>query len=318
MSNTFNQQCTIILKALLPYIIILHHLSQKIDFPILKTLFLSSGNLVVSIFFFISGYGLTKSFLQKKNYLNNFLQHRIFTICKPFIITIIIYQIYKIINHQHNDFKDTLLQFLFQGKTNDILPASWFIIAIIYFYIAFFIAFSFKRKIIQISLSILFFLAYFVYCHSFHFDSYWWISYGAGVIGILWGMKVETITLNHLSPIVLAIISFTLFLIMYGQKTSSTNFISFCIFPIFIASLFYILPPPISNKIANLKPIMFLSSISLEIYLIHPIIMRMISFMDDNYMSYIIFTMIFSTISAFFIKKISTKNIIKFKPIKLQ
>ena len=77
-------------------------------------------------------------------------------------------------------------------------------------------------------------------------------------------------------------------------------------------------PPPISNKIANLKPIMFLSSISLEIYLIHPIIMRMISFMDDNYMSYIIFTMIFSTISAFFIKKISTKNIIKFKPIKLQ
>lgn len=93
-------QSTNNLKGFSILIIVLHHLSQRTAFGLSKSAYWLSrfnvvGRLAVAIFFFVSGYGLTRQFQQKgQDYLHHFLRKRIVPIIATYsIFAVIIYTI---------------------------------------------------------------------------------------------------------------------------------------------------------------------------------------------------------------------------------
>ena len=74
---TFEIEKTNILKAILPLCIVAHHMSYM---PVLLE-FRTYGTIINSVFFALSGYGLSKNYILKgRKYLNSFYQKRILKI----------------------------------------------------------------------------------------------------------------------------------------------------------------------------------------------------------------------------------------------
>ena len=73
--NEFGRGKVFPLKGILAVLIVLHHLTYEIKSPLLQP-FHSWGAPIVSVFFFISGYGLMTSYKNKgKHYLSGFIKH---------------------------------------------------------------------------------------------------------------------------------------------------------------------------------------------------------------------------------------------------
>lgn len=76
-SDIFIKEKTIPLKGLLAILIVIHHLSLYIDHKALYP-FQCWGAPIVSLFFFVSGYGLMKSYMKNgKVYLLQFIANRV-------------------------------------------------------------------------------------------------------------------------------------------------------------------------------------------------------------------------------------------------
>lgn len=88
------------LKGFLALGIVFHHLSQWVTTGTEFSNFGYMGTYIVSVFFFLSGYGLYVQNEKKENYLDNFLVKRLSKILTPFIIISSIYLIYRSINGQ--------------------------------------------------------------------------------------------------------------------------------------------------------------------------------------------------------------------------
>lgn len=129
------------LQGIAAIAIIFHHLAQEItDYgavwkgPI--TYMNGMGILFTSIFFFFSGYGLLKSYRTKPGYLHSFLGKRLPTVVIPFLVSNFIYLVFigfytgKVVR-----VTDTLtcLSGLTLLNTN-----SWFLVEIIIFYLVFY------------------------------------------------------------------------------------------------------------------------------------------------------------------------------------
>lgn len=129
---SFTIERTSILKALLPFIIILGHCSLILggcqDFT-------KTGALVVAIFFFISGYGLqVKHEKQQLNY--PYFKKRIIKLFVPIVAPAIAYAFLL----YYFD-RDNFLSFYTNYKTwNIMLPFAWFVTMLIILYILFFIS----------------------------------------------------------------------------------------------------------------------------------------------------------------------------------
>ena len=83
------------LKGLLAIGIVLHHLSQWISSGETFSNFQYMGTYIVSIFFFLSGYGLYTQIKVKPDYLTNFFRKRLLKILIPFVFISGIYLIYR-------------------------------------------------------------------------------------------------------------------------------------------------------------------------------------------------------------------------------
>lgn len=117
------------------------------------------GSLSVSIFFFLSGYGLMCSYsLKGKKYLEGFCIHRISKIIIPLLTAYIIYiPILRLINHTGGIIE--AIQRLF--SSNPLLPYSWYVTEITLLYLLFYLVMRFipRYKLPALSLAIVFMLA---------------------------------------------------------------------------------------------------------------------------------------------------------------
>lgn len=126
-------------RGILALLIVLHHFSQvyAAQWPLL-TPFLGFGMPVVSVFFFISGYGLCRS-LQRKgpDYLAGFLRHRSVRLLPPLLIVMAASWTLRVCVYKSAD-----LAFLVHGlaflKLNT--PSTWFMIPLLFAYLAFYIS----------------------------------------------------------------------------------------------------------------------------------------------------------------------------------
>ena len=249
---------TATLKAIMAVLIVVHHLSLQ-GIPFLHT-FHSWGAPIVSLFLFLSGYGLMKSLCMKGNvYLSDFFKHRIVKgIVIPFLIAWAIYRIFNIVSLP--DIFKELEKLIYDGET--ILPHSWFIFAILYFYVSFYISYKYFNNKVSFLILIALIILFELWCQYLNYDRCWYISALGFPTGILVG-KYESKIIKHLKgsigyycvvPISLVIIALCVY-----AKMEILYMLVYILIPIIFATLLF------KVKFENLirfKIIKYLNSIS--------------------------------------------------------
>lgn len=297
----FDQDITLPLRGLLSIIIVIHHLGL--------TVFLGAGASVVSMFFFISGYGLVISFKKKGDlYLKNFLPKRFIKVLPSFLILTILMCLYKFISENKN-IKEIVHDLIFKGNTP--LPNSWYIYVIIYQYIAFYysckVGRTLKRSVIIAS--ILTILAM-VIMYVIGYGACWWISMPSFISGMILGLeefKLKSLLIKYKVIIISIIISIIIILTFISNLCVWSLFIFANLFPIVIMCFIY------SYGFINNKVLRYLGKISLEIYLVHGIVLLYKPPINLHWITILGFVIIVTVIIATIFNKINgyIKRIIK-------
>ena len=137
---TYDKQKMNLIKAILPLIIIIHHIVPYgyNNFKIFNVLY-SSGDIVMYIFFAMSGYGLVTSYLKNSEYLNGFLSKSLKKLFIPYFIAMFLFVVYRYFNDVDQ------IDLLLTKGLYSFVPTSWYIYVLSYFYIFFFIIFRYVK-----------------------------------------------------------------------------------------------------------------------------------------------------------------------------
>lgn len=136
--SSFSKDKASFFKALLPFIIIIHHSGflYKEDFQM-------AGAFVVALFFFISGYGLESKRLLHRIRVQD-LRIALSKLLLPLVVPIIIYSLLKLLVY-----KIPLIDFLHNsfGSYQIVLPFTWFVLTLLILYAMFYILASVCDKL---------------------------------------------------------------------------------------------------------------------------------------------------------------------------
>ena len=170
---------TLSLRGVCALLIMLHHISQYLTTGVPDSIpvrvlaeFTSWGIPVVGIFFFMSGFGLIKSYIRKKDaYIDGFLQHRLGRIVLPCVLCMV--------------FDASLI-----GGGNWCSPDHWwFIIAIVYEYLSFYInVLIFKQVRYVVLMQSINTLAYICLMICLGFSEYWYYSIPCVNVGMYFAL----------------------------------------------------------------------------------------------------------------------------------
>lgn len=123
-----------------------------------KYLFLTEGAIPVRIFFFLSGYGLVYSLINKRNYLKGFMTKRLPKDVIPFIYAAIFSVLFfKICEVDYYGFGDVNITNVFKAFISNgytIVYNSWYVVVTIALYIVFYIAFKIAKDDIPKGISL--------------------------------------------------------------------------------------------------------------------------------------------------------------------
>ena len=151
-------------RGLFAIVVIFHHLALRTTTGVLFQPFASMGSLAVAFFFFLSGYGLQKSYIIKsESYKKDFLLKRIPTVLIPYIIITAIYWLTHLFLGHFYSIKD-IIHGLIVGYP--IAENSWFIVNILIFYVVFWLLMLICKKhyFIMILGGIIWYILYFFFC----------------------------------------------------------------------------------------------------------------------------------------------------------
>ena len=172
----FGLDWTTFFKVVLPFVIVVHHIDHNYEhiFPdgisrigvVLLGNFGILGAIVVGIFFFISGYGLTSSFLKKGDaYFEGFFRKRFVKLLVPFILISAIEQVVRTQVIPDYSVTESFLKFLSSG----FFFVQWFVCVLLLFYIFFYFSFKYVKDrkkaafVLLLCVSIVFVLCVYVY-----------------------------------------------------------------------------------------------------------------------------------------------------------
>lgn len=137
---TYDKQKMNFMKAILPLIIIIHHIVPYGYNDISAINIIASwGDIVMYIFFAMSGYGLVTSYLKNSEYLNGFLQKSLKKLFIPYFIAMFLFIVYRWFDGVDQ------LDLLRTGGLYSFVPTSWYIYVLSYFYIFFFVIFRYVK-----------------------------------------------------------------------------------------------------------------------------------------------------------------------------
>ena len=309
--------------GLFSILIMMHHLGQKTSAEWVPAIvrqhglevFVPIGYLLVSFFFFCSGYGLIKSMRTKEDYFKGFLVKRLNRVLMAFIITEVIYLIVRIVN----DVTELPLN-----------PYSWFIYTIIILYIGFFMIYRKENKSSFLLMAV-WILAYSVICYILIKGNWWMNATPVFLFGIYIADHEDKIKKKIPMIIVFGVIFVVTFVlaenrdaIYRAMKISDYGIINIATIILQIAAcscfslviyLFASLKPDSEKENVISKFLSFYGSMTLEFYLIHGLFVQMFGhhFMNDstapiyyikNVFVYVIVVFALATASAFVLKKI--------------
>lgn len=174
-------------RGIAAFFIVMHHLSQVIPVrgPVILMRYI--GFIMVAFFFFLSGYGLMFGFLNKQDYLRNFLRKRVLTILIPYWFVDIGLIIIQIMRGHTYSVSDYILSFM----GIETITHTWFVTAIIILYLIFYVTFKLADSFENSEKAVFFllgffFIVYYLVCILFHVDSFYTASISAFLFGMLW------------------------------------------------------------------------------------------------------------------------------------
>lgn len=124
------------MKGLACIMVVVGHATKQLDGKLVFSITNNLGFIALGIFFFISGYGLMHSFINKENYLRGFLKRRLLLILIPFWSSNIFFCCYSLIIGEKYSLKE-IIERLIGIKL--FVVHDWYIQTIIIFYVLFFI-----------------------------------------------------------------------------------------------------------------------------------------------------------------------------------
>lgn len=166
----FKKEKVLPLKAILAILIVTGHLffyvnNRTVLYPF--SVFLTPA---VSLFFFISGYGLIKSYLVKGElYLKGFILKRVWGVLCPFLIALIFY--FMVLNQPADYWR--MIPHLIEPL---YLPFSWYVFAIIYLYISYYMVFKYIPGAYRLYVLLLMTIIYIVVTKGRGYAWYWYMS----------------------------------------------------------------------------------------------------------------------------------------------
>jgi len=300
------------LKGILAIGIILHHLSQEATTGDVFTNFAYMGSYIVSMFFFLSGYGLYVQNSKSKTYLDNFFRKRLLKILVPFISIWMIYLIYRIgVNKESINF-DYFIKLFTVGKT--VIYNGWFIDVIILIYIFFYLSFKFvENKRVAIIINSIFIIIYIIIAIKLHYSFWWYNSVLTFILGLVWAKnkdKIDEIIDNNLFTIMISTTflmfvfhNYDIVLIKLGL-TSSYMYALAANMDNLIFTLYFTLL--VKNINFENKYLLALGGISFELYMIHGLVIQYFArYYISSKVNDVIFTVIVLVVSIILAKLIN-------------
>ena len=323
-----NVKSTSGLRGFLALGIIFHHIS-----PLVKTgeefsNFSYMGTYIVSIFFFLSAYGLYVQNESRENYLDNFLVKRLSKIIVPFFIISLIYMFYRFVNGQLIDL-NFFINLFKQGS--NIIYNGWFVDIIILMYIFFYLSFKFfQNKFLSIVFNTIFIICYICLAIKLGYNFWWYNSVLAFAIGLIWAKNQNKIDrfLEKYYFIVIVLVTVLLFvshrydiLLKYLHIEDSYSYALAANLDNIIFTIYFIIvflkKINFSNVYLNL-----IGRISFELYMIHGLVISMLAkiFVSSrvNDVLFTLFVLIISLILAWIVNKIDKRIIQKVSLIQNQ
>ena len=257
--------------------ILCHHLSHRIASGLLLPSLVSAGFLAVAVFFFLSGYGLQKSYITKSDgYKKGFLLKRLPGIVFPYLVFILIYWAANAMRGTVYSWKDVLTSLV---NGDPIVTYSWYILTILVFYLfywLFMIACRNRSKRI-ILYGCAWYVLWALFCYKMKYGVWWYNASHLLVVGIAWASYEENILrfiekrYSILTPI-LWICFFILFAccnklesLPYARATEALLYVLDLVTSVVFVCCVLLLSMKV--KIGN-RILGFFGEISLEIYLI--------------------------------------------------
>ena len=279
-------------------VIIFHHAAQKTCAPWLDPakiihgldLFVYMGYLMVAVFLFSSGYGMFTSYKSNPDSFKHYFMKRIFPVITPLVIVWVTFFLLENLRHVTVP----------NPRILNVYEYIWFIPAIIYLYIIFFIAFKIiKKEIIGVLFVIAGAVAYFIFCELYSPGTWWYNTINLFPIGVLTARHKEGILKflkkAYIPLIILSfIITFVTFIfagyyyeILFISKVpfysewyqddyhhkaelicQDISAFSFVLFTILLG-----MKIKTGNKVTS-----FLGKFTLETYLVHPLFVQLFGF----------------------------------------
>lgn len=309
------------MKGIFAVMILLFHLSQRINGGVLFSVIGDTGYLSVAIFFFISGYGMYTRVLQTGGgYCKGIISHRIPKVLLPWIIATLIYALYWFVEGGVN----RIIQICSNHKNGYLLITnSWFVIAIVVFYLIFFLAFNKCKENFRLGIrkSFMGVLVYILLAYSIGLGGWWFYSSFAFILGMVWKEREKDINSFIERKWVMFLIGWLgLFVLGYAIRLVNSRAMHS---PVVYDGALLIASAAFAGIIfAFLKKVTvnnclwkFLGNISFEIYLLHELVYNILRnenlgiYISNDFL-YVSLTILISIGCAYLFNSIITKRVI--------
>lgn len=203
-----DRDTTTCLKGAAAIMVLIHHVEQT---GIVSRYFVPLGYIgfiTVSIFFFLSGYGLTYGYYNKKEYLKGFLNKHLLSIYIPYWLVMAVVTLIHFLTERNFEWKTLVITMLGFSE-------HWFVTAIIVFYVFFYLSFRFmdrdEAKLICLSILV---VGYIIVCQCLPIISSYNASAASFVLGVIWYRYKDACTGKIREPHFLPVVTI-LFLVLF-------------------------------------------------------------------------------------------------------
>jgi acyltransferase family len=268
-SGVFSKDIVTVLKPFLASGIVLHHLQPHSAW---LSEFYRWGPLIVGIFFFISGYGLTLSLKARRGYVSHFFRDKI--VVKLLVPFLLAFCLELCLNSSWKSYD--IVDRLTYSYGPNLFPNDWFIYTLAYCYLSFLIAARMKSETGRLVIIILATLLFVVTTASLGYARNWWITpmaFSAGALYSHFEEKIVHLTdgqKNYIRSTVCLLVFF-LFLISLSAilKNQVSTLLTYSLMPLLVVNIMTRLDV---GRLAKNRFILFFGGISFEIYLLHGIL----------------------------------------------
>lgn len=276
-SQSFTLDKVLPLKALMALLIVADHLTFHVEDGWIQP-FRELGAPIVSVFFFMSGYGLAQSYAAKgKDYLATFFSKRIWKVVLPAILSLLFF--YLLTWNPARDFLGEWRDCILYGSP--VLPYSWFVAVIVFLYVIFFLTYKYVPgryrlavlTILTAALSIIFVLV--------GYDRCWWVCNLAFPAGAIYRNVEGQIRGHVLLSLIVCLVGTMAFLLPGIPYLYPLCYV-------FIPTMAVLLATVIPIEKISIAPIAFIGGIAYEVYLCQGISMQVLSRLISNEILFIL------------------------------